>query len=289
MPRPNALILDPTSDSGDRLASIKNLMTVFADWKITQLSFSESQQDPVSYADKVIEAVKNADVVLCFGDFFWFRFMSGLGDVFYEELEKKLSGGVPFYFEIPRRSDSIKNGSNLQHLSKLLRRLEVLPTENRVFSDLDYLNAHQSGTSIWFRKSDKCFLNPIIFNQVSEVFLSNSNIIDYDGDTFPILETSPLQFLVDSGDLKVASPLGKKSCVAVMRQTQTEFALVFSGHFLNDTVETLGGALHGFDINFEVAKHILSLLGSKIPSHLNKALCAYKDFHYVETNLGHLI
>ena len=289
MAKPKALILDPIYSLKDPLTQVKILISDHISCEIVQLSFDASQSNPTTFGKFVYDAVRDADLIFCFGDFFWFRFLDCDGDKFYQEFERKFSAGTPLFLQIPRIYEAISNQNDSKFLKKFMRRIEVIPTEYRVFSELDYLDSHVSGRSCWFRKADKCVINPLVFQGVEKFLLSNGNKIEYEGETFPVAETSPLHFLVTRSDLKHIPPSGTRNCVAALRNMENEFVLIFSGEVFNDPYENIGGTIHGIDLNLELAKQVLEVLAKKVKSAVNSSVTAYRDFFHVETGLSTLI
>lgn len=72
----NALILDPIHRNVDDLTGFKHKARQLHGWSFTRLSFEASQSN-VAYLKEVHTAVERADVILCFGDYFWFRYNRG--------------------------------------------------------------------------------------------------------------------------------------------------------------------------------------------------------------------
>ncbi len=101
MPDPKALILDPLYERR-RSLGLENLVSCQSDWQLSQLSFAVSQVDPVAFLPRIIEAVEEAEIIICLGDYFWFRFCSGAGSDFFNSIEHKLSIGTPFYLQLIR-------------------------------------------------------------------------------------------------------------------------------------------------------------------------------------------
>ena len=151
-------------------------------------------------------------------------------------------------------------------MAKLLKHLSVLPTLNRVFSIVDAHHDHSSGASCWFRSGDGCLMNPQILNGVDKVLITSANEIEYFDGVFPLIQTGPGHFLVDERDLRVRPKLGHRPAVAVERRTDDEFAIVIAGDACRDTVETLGGLLHGFDENQQLMVRLVDHLSASASS-----------------------
>ncbi len=280
----NAFVLDAKHER-ERHAGFVDLVRTETDWHISQLSFADSQADPVGFYPKVIGALEEADIIICFGDYFWFRFCGHTGGEFQKVIEKKLQVGVPFYLQLIRAQENRPP----QGLLDFFKRLEIIPTKYRVFSDTDAYEAHQSGSACWFRKSDGCFLNPEILKGIDKIALSTSNVIDYMGDVYPVVTISPMHFLVDERDLPVGRRLAERGAVAVERRTEKECALIVSGALASDPAETLGGMLPGIEENRKVVQQIVAHLSASISSAGNRSLIAFRDFSKLERRLGQLI
>jgi hypothetical protein len=118
--------------------------------------------------------------------------------------------------------------------------------------------------------------------------MSNTNILEYDGDTFPIVEAGPLHFFVDAGDRPSKGVLGRKNAVAVLRRTATEFSIFLGGSALDAPMDTVGGVLPGIEMNQELALRILKSLHEAAQGnrYLNQA---YSAFSQLERDLGRMI
>ena len=154
------LILDPFHKVDD-LSEFKALAHLHCEWDFTRLSFEMSQSSPRDYLRVVLLAVEKAEIILCFGNFFWFGFCEGAGTEFADLLEHKLSSGTPFFLQLVRAADKLRSGLFGESFGQFLRRLNVIPTHNKIFSQLDAHPDHESGTSCWFKKEDGCFINPV--------------------------------------------------------------------------------------------------------------------------------
>jgi hypothetical protein len=133
-----ALILDPLH-SADDLGGFKRMARERQGWEFLRLNFAASQDDPVAYLPRILSAVESADVILCFGRYFWFNFCEGAGPDFYDCIEEKLSSGTPFFLEFLRAFEALGSRQLPQSMQQLFRRLGVMPTPNRIFTDLQQL------------------------------------------------------------------------------------------------------------------------------------------------------
>jgi hypothetical protein len=127
--------------------------TVVAGLKRSATCNSDSQADPIGYSKQVLTAVESADVILCFGDYFWFNFCQNIPE-FSKLIEQKLSSGTPFFLEFVRAAEALKSRQLHSSVGQFLRRLGVIPTQNKIFSVLDAHLDHESGGSCWFRSED---------------------------------------------------------------------------------------------------------------------------------------
>jgi hypothetical protein len=62
-------------------------------------------------------------------------------------------------------------------------------------------HADGSSSSCIFRKVDNCLLDPNLFQRVDEVTASGLGLIDYEPETFPLIEARDWDFYINAGDL----------------------------------------------------------------------------------------
>ena len=127
--------------------------------------------------------------------------MGDLGEEFLDVLITRLGSGAPFLLQTSRLRDQINNGEVPSYVERLFRHCDVMPTEHRVFSEAHGFEGHMSPMNCWFTKGDGCFLYPEFFTGIDRVLLSGANLLDYDGDTFPIILASELHESTDAGDI----------------------------------------------------------------------------------------
>jgi hypothetical protein len=96
-----AFILDPI-EGANHLTAFTNKAYELHRWTFVRLSFSDSQADPMRYLKQVLTAVESADVILCFGNYFWFNFCQNIPE-FSKLIEQKLTSGTPFFLECAGR------------------------------------------------------------------------------------------------------------------------------------------------------------------------------------------
>jgi hypothetical protein len=199
-----------------------------------------------------------------------------------------MRSGVPALFQLPRFFDRLRSGQIASRVERIFRDCEVNSTNNRVYSELDFYRDHSSPMSSWFRKSDGCLLNPELFTGIDRLLMSGTNLLDYAGDTFPIVEAGPLHLFVDAGDLPSKGVLGRKNAVAVLRRTASEFSIFLGGNALDAPTETIGGVLPGIEENKTLALRLLQALHEATQGnrYLNQA---YSAFSQLERDLGKLI
>jgi len=163
-----AFILDPFSDTVD-LEGFERLAHERHGWNFNRLSFHESQTDPKAFLPRLFAAAESADILLCFGQYLWIQF--GVPG-FYERIEQKLVAGTPFFLQFVRLLERSGSQQLEPGIVRLLRRLNVLPTSNKVFNYVDAHSDHSSGGSCWFRKGDGCLVNPQILSGVDKVLIT---------------------------------------------------------------------------------------------------------------------
>jgi hypothetical protein len=285
----NVLILDPTFGNVDDLMGFKNLAREQHDWSFTRLSFEASQSNPPGYSKELYPAVERADIVLCFGNYFWFTFCEVADSTFSNLIDQKLSSGVPFLLELVRAAERIRSRQLGASVQILLRRLGVLPTLNRIFSEIDAHPDHVSGGSCWFRREDGCLMNPQILGGIDKVLISTTNELKYFEDVFPLIQIGPTHDIVDEGDNFVLGQFGQRPAVALERRTETEFAIIIGGDVAKDSRETVGGMLHGWTENEKFVRKIVSHLAASLDNREKRSLIAYATFAQLERELGELI
>jgi hypothetical protein len=285
----NALILDPIYRNVDDLTGFKQIAHQLHGWSFTRLSFDASQSYPVEYLKQVYATVERADIILCFGDYFWFMFTEAVGSTFADLILHKLSSGAPFFCELVRAAEKIRSGYLKASAQNFFRRLGVLPTRNRIFSRTDAHADHVSGSSCWFRKDDGCLMNPQILGGIDKVLISSANELEYFEDVFPIIQIGPTHEIVDEGDLFVPGRLGQRPSVALERRTETEFAVIIAGDVAKDCRQTVGGVLHGWTENERFVGKIINHLAASIDTWEKRSLIAYAAFAKLEMLLGELV
>ena len=285
-----AIILDPSYGSKNRAGPICELARDHFSWSLEQISFEDTQGgNPSSIITRVRTSFEEADVLIGLGDFFIFAWLGEEhGDQFVDLVRDRMRGGMPALFQLPRFFDGLKNRQIAARTERILRDCEVLSTNNRVYSEQDSYEGHSSPMSPWFRKGDGCLLNPEIFTGIDSVLMSAVNLLDYSGDTFPIIEAGPLHLFVDAGDRPSKGILGRKNAAAVVRRTSTEFSIFLGGSALDSPTETFGGTLPGIDANRPLALRLLQTLHDATQG--NRCLnTAYAAFSQLERDLGKLI
>jgi hypothetical protein len=281
-----AFILDPI-EGADHLTAFTNKARELHGWTFVRLILSDSQADPW-YFKQILTAVESADVILCFGNYFWFMYCQNIPE-FSKLIDQKLNSGTPFFLEFVRAAEGLQRDQIHSSVGQFLRRLGVIATQNRIFSDLDAHLDHMSGGSCWFRSEDGCLINPQILGGVDKILLTHANELQHFEDVFPVVQIGPSHYLVDERDLVLNRQLGYRSSVAVERRTETEFALVFAGDIARDTRQTFGGLLHGFAENEKVVTKVIDHLARSIDSEEKRSLIAYEKLSRLERRLGELI
>lgn len=290
MPDIRALILDPSYGSRNSAEMLRKLANENFSWSFEQIEYQDTQvADPIPVLSRVRKALEEADVLIGLGNFFIFSWLGeGYGDQYVQLVKDRMRAGMPALFQLPRFFDGLKSGQIAARTERIFRDCDVHSTNNRVYSEHDSYHGHSSPMSSWFRKADRCLLNPELFSEIDGVLLSSVNLLDYDGDTFPIIEAGPLHRFVDAGDLPSRGILGQKNAVAVLRRTGTEFSIFLGGIALNTQTKTFGGTLPGIEENPLVAVRLLKTLhdAARGNRHLSDA---YITFSQLERHLGQFI
>jgi hypothetical protein len=290
MPNVRALILDPTYRSKNSAGPLCDLARDHFSWSFSQFSFEETQvSDPRPILSRVRTALEEADVLIGLGNFFIFAWLGdGYGDEYVKLVQDRMRAGMPALFQLPRFFDGLRTGQIAARTELIFRGCDVLSTNNRVYSDQDSYTGHSSPMSPWFRKADGCLLNPEIFTGIDSILMSSVNLLDYAGDTFPIVEAGPLHLFVDDRDYPSNGVLGQKNAVAVLRRTAIEFSIFLGGSALDAPTETFGGTLPGIEANPILPVRLLQALHDATQGnrYLNDA---YASFSRLERDLGKLI
>jgi hypothetical protein len=290
MPNLRALVLDPSYGAHNRAGPLRDLATSNFSWSWEQIDFEETQvADPGPILTRVRTALEASDVLIGLGDFFLFAWLGeAFGDEYVKLVQDRMHAGMPALFQLPRAFDRFRTGEIAARVERIFRDSEVFSTNNRVYSEQDYYEGHSSPMSCWFRKSDGCLLNPELFTGIDRLLMSSTNLLAYDGDTFPIVEAGPLHLFVDAGDLPSRGVLGQKNAVAVLRRTATEFSIFLGGSALDAPTKTLGGILPGIEMNQNLALKVLKSLHEAAQGnrYLNQA---YSAFSQLERDLGKMI
>jgi len=284
----NVVIFDPIYNN-DRLTEFKSIASQLKGWRFQQLSFAQSQLDPVAFLKIIYDTVDSADILLCFGDFFWFKFCDGVGPELIERIEKKLREGTPLFMQLIRVAEGLKTGQHSSKLTRLLRHLELIPTVNKIFSDVDANNSHCSGSSIWLRHSDGCLMNPQVLRGIEKVLIASANELEYFDNAFPLIQVGDTHFLVDDEDNCVAQKIGHRATVAVERRTDTELAIIIAGDVARDKFETVGGIIDGITENREFITRIIEHLSASVGDEEKRMMDAYKLFNSIERNLSIIV
>ena len=237
---------------------------------------------------RIRTALEGCDVLIGLGNFFLFSWLGSFGDEYIQLVRDRMRSGMPALFQLPRFFDNLRSGQIDARVERIIRDCEVHSTNNRVYSEADFYRGHSSPMTSWFRKSDGCLLNPELFSGIDRLLMSSTNLLEYGGDTFPIVEAGPLHLFVDAGDIQSKGVLGRKNAVAVLRRTDTEFSIFLGGDALGAPKETVGGVLPGIEENQDLALRLLKALHEAAEGnrHLNQA---YSAFSQLERDLGKLI
>jgi hypothetical protein len=290
MPAVRALVIDPTYGPRNSAGPIRDIATNNLSWSWEQISFEETQAgDPTKVLSRLRGAIEGCDILICLGDFFLFSWLGeAFGDEYIKLVQDRMRAGMPALFQLPRFFDGLKSGQIAPRTERIFRDCEVLSTNNRVHTEHDSYRGHSSPMTPWFRKADGCLLNPELFTGIDKLLMSGVNLLDYAGDTFPIVEAGPLHLFTDAGDLPSKGVLGRKNAVAVLRRTATEFSIFLGGSALDAPKETLGGVLPGIDENRTLGLRLLQALHDATQGnrYLNQA---YAAFSQLERDLGKLI
>jgi hypothetical protein len=260
------------------------------DWRFDQFSVQQSRNDLKNFIPKVLDSLGNADAIVGFspGFQFFFRYFHRCGE-FYPLLLEKLRGRTPLYLEVIRPTESFWNGSpEHEDIVNLFYQLQILPTDHKIFNRLDS-HSDNPWYSAWFRRADRCFINPDILGNRHDVLISMANVLEYGDDVYPVVELGPLHFLVDRGDNIVERNLSDRPAV-FLESRSLSYALVVSGHLARDPFQTIGGEMtHGYDENESIVRNLITRITAKSDSRENRRENAFRLLVGIERRLGRLV
>jgi hypothetical protein len=243
------------------------------------------------FSRKFKNDLQEADLLVASGDFSWLRFFGETHGVF-DILLERVRSGTQFLFQLPRvwdqnyREDC--NKPNSDFIKILLKTIGVAPTPYRVFTD-DSPSEVGGGAVASFRSGDNCFLNADVLGDSDSIALGFVNILAFERGVFPVVETGPLHYLVDSGDLPAWLDIGLRPAVFVEVKRDGMRGYAVGGRFFSDPFQAVGGTVPGLELN----KHAVISLLKKILNGTNEKtgfeLGTYQDLYDFERNLGKIL
>jgi hypothetical protein len=276
-----AFLLDPVKKgipANSQLPKFLRLAKIRAGWDVVRPAELDRTVDGARWLSDLRSELEGADVIIGLGNFLAVRQSGTELESLLGLMRQKISSGCPALFEgcvslVSREPPNIEGiDQKVDHWLRSARQIRGLfssygihITTKRVFSsiheyELDTSHADGSSSSCIFRKVDNCLLDPNLFQRVDEVTACGLGLIDYEPETFPLIEARSWDFFVNAGDLPAIGNLGQRNAVAVRRNRNGECLTVLYGHFLSDRVEKFGGIAPGFEDNKAFAESLVDFL-----------------------------
>lgn len=285
-------ILDPIlPDQPSRTKKFQALAEKEFDWRFERQDMFTGQVDGRRWIEDVFAALERADVAACFGNWLTVAQLGDEAERFLQRLGEKARNGMPVLLQLQRLGEDLASRTPLapNSLTRILKNFEVYPSTVRVGSESHAAETHSSAYVCWFTKGDGCLNNPSLFTGIERVIMDGPNLLDYDGDAFPIIEASLLHIKVDAGDLLAEDVPGRRPACATIRQVADELQIVLGGAMLNDPRRTMGGLVPGFDENEVFARRLLRLIDDHVAHRTKRDIAAYGIFSKIERSLGKVI
>lgn len=290
----SAFIIDPHYGAGgygeDRTTEFARLCSEQFGWQIRRMPPLDQTTDIAAWLQRLNECVDTSDIYICLGNFYILR-MAGadrLGDLV-DRMLTRIRGGVPILAEV--RPEDVEGASNLggDQIPRLIRSFEMRPTALKLASSAHEYEGHSSTINCWFRKTDDCLRDPVLFRGIDRVAIAAPFLLNYDGDAVPIIDAGPDHYFVNRGDLIDLPPPGVRPAVAAVRRTDNELQLVISGSALRDPTETLGGVLPNIHDNAVFAERVVQMLHEHGARKSRLRGDAYELFFQIERALGSVV
>ncbi|TJW16697.1 MAG: hypothetical protein E5W82_05345 [Mesorhizobium sp.] len=292
---PIAGILSPpfsTSEPG-RAEFLSEAVLSHEGWRIERVQRFTAQVDPKQWLASVEQVVQSADMFVLLSPRNFFMFLGSYADALGDMLLDRVRNGTPTLMQVYPNDVEDVSGQPLPAVKKLFKHLELMPQDIKVAERVT-LDGRQSQRICTFAKGDDCLLDPTLFHGIQDVVIAQPYLLNYDGDTFPIVAASDLQMNVDGGDFETESIPGKKRAVAVCRQTEVELHYAVSGNLLGDEYPGLFETIPGSQANDILVRRMVDKLmkwalrnGSKVQGDLEHL--AFGEFLKIERGLGQLL
>jgi hypothetical protein len=260
-------------------------------WRFERKQMFTGQIDGQRWIEDVFAALERADVTVCFGEWLAVAQLGPESERFLKRLGERARNGMPVLLQVYRLGEKAANSapSIPVGLIRLLRDFEVQPSDIRVGSERLIVETHPHPYVSWFTKGDGCLSNPRLFTGIERVLMSDTNLLDYDGDAFPIIEASSLHYFVNRGDLKTTEIPGRRAACATIRQVANELQIILGGSVLSDPRQVMRGLTPGIDENKPFALRLLQLIEDHVTQRARHDLAAYGIFSKIERTLGKVV
>ena len=285
-------ILDPIiPGQPSRIDRFQALAGATFGWQFERKQMFSGQTDGPRWIEDIFAALDRADVTACFGEWLAVNQLGIAADRFLKRLAERARNGMPVLLQVPGLRAKAANHppTVVPGVLDLLKEFEVQPSTIRVGSDLHASQTHISPYCCWFTKGDGCLTNPNLFTGIERVLMSGTNLLDYDGEAFPIIEASPLHIKVCAGDLLTDDVPGRRPACATIRQLGKELQIILGGAMLNDPLPTVGSLMPGIDQNETFTLRLLELMDNHIAHKARHEIAAYGLFSKIERSLGKII
>jgi hypothetical protein len=287
----SVLILDPLYASfEDKVSEWVGLARQRMSRPIRRLPFFEGQIDGRRWIGEVFEALDEANIIVCLGDF---TIMRQVGTDVHRMLQiigDKASKGCPILFQAIGARYRIDQNIAPDGFESLLRGFGCNPMDVKVGSNLYATAEHQSPYVCEFNVADDCFNDPQLFEGIDRIVGSAAYLLDYEPASFPILEVSPLHFLVDGkSDFFTSGVPGRRNALATRKRTGLGTQIILSVDVLRNGYESLGGHVAGVNQNQLFAARLIDFLDneSRVPNRNRDD--AYDLFAALERMLGQFV
>jgi hypothetical protein len=160
----------------------------------------------------------------------------------------------------------------------------------KVGSDAYATDAHESPFICEYNDEEGCFNDHQLLDGVEKITGRTAYLLDYEAGSFPIIEASPLHFLVDpKSDFFASGIPGRRNVVGIRHRTGRATQIVLSADFLRNGYDSFGGYVSGIEQNERFAEHIIDFLEEQIRAPNRARDSAYDLFAELERLLGQFV
>lgn len=286
-----ALIFDPIYTSyNDRASQFTELARQRMSRPVRRLPFFDGQTDGQKWLERVWAAVAEAEIIICLGDYVTLRQVGSDAPRLLQRIKEKASEGCPILFQVGGMRHSLTTKQAPEGMEDLLRSFGCNPTDTKVGSELLATSSHSSPYVCEFNNEDNSLNDPELFDGVHKLVGHGAYLLDYEAGSFPIIEASPLHFLVDGkSDFFTSGIPGRRNAVAVRRRRGRELQILLSVSLLKEGYESPGGYVAGIQENREFAANLIDFIDKEARSKERDRADAYDRFATLERMLGQFV